>query len=63
VVLILAVLVQTDFIMDDTNSNISYVGPWSRQDIEELNSSQVFNGTMYVVVEPFIASLLIIYAV
>ena len=63
VVLIVVVLAQADYIMDDSNSTIQYSGYWTRADILSVNSSKVYNGTVYVVGELFIASLLILHAV
>ena len=63
VILILVVLTHADYIMDDSNSTIQYAGHWTREDISYLDTSEVYNGTVYVIGEDFIASLLTIYAV
>jgi hypothetical protein len=50
VALIPAILVRADYIMDDTNSTITYAGVWTRDlssIIEQgVDRSQLFNGTM-----------------
>jgi hypothetical protein len=64
VALILAILVRADFIMDDTNSTIKWFGRWDRGVyISHFDASKYYNGTLYVVVEALIASLLIFYVV
>ena len=45
VALILMVPAQADYIMDDTNSTIHYVGPWY-QNGSQVNTSQLFDGTV-----------------
>ena len=46
VALILMVLAQADYIMDDANSTIDYAGLWTRTGINEVNISMVFDGTV-----------------
>ena len=45
VALILMVPAQADYIMDDTNSTIRYVGPWY-QNGSQVNTSQLVDGTV-----------------
>ena len=37
---------QADFIIDDTNSTVDYVGVWFRDDASILNASELFDGTV-----------------
>jgi hypothetical protein len=46
VALILMVPAQADFIMDDTNSTVHYVGLWYHDDASILNTSRLFDGTV-----------------
>ena len=44
---ILAVLVRADYIMDDSNSTIHYVGDWSRSVSGiTIDSSKLYDGTV-----------------
>ena len=37
---------QADFVIDDTNSTVDYVGVWFRDDASILNASELFDGTV-----------------
>ena len=46
VALILMVLAQADYIMDDANSTIHYAGYWTLGMSGQLSTSQLFDGTV-----------------
>lgn len=54
---LLAVLARADYIMDDRNATIRYNGFWNRE-TGDLNSTLLFDGTVSVVEENLITSLL-----
>jgi len=45
VAIILAILAQADYIMDDTNSTIIYAGNWTRNLNSNVDQAQLFDGT------------------